>query len=318
MDAFARAMAGAYARITPHAEHLAFVFTVLGLLILLFSIAFHKQTMIGGALKFAIVAAFYLFVVRNTAIISSDLMEGAVQFGLIAGNNGGNASDFLSQPDTVFAIGAARMLDILDLAADVCKASFTGCMGVLDTWLPIFGTAIATFIVFAIAAVVIICIAIALKVAMLCGMLILPLSLFPPTSGIGFLPIKASLHTSLQLMMMAFIVSFNSTVFSDLASPTEPTFAAMTPILLALIVFGGMMMLGMKMAHSLSSGASAAAGTMFFGPAGAATMAGRSLYGMASSGGRGTSAGVLSGASGAQKAVTSMQAASKRTTAAVS
>lgn len=317
MDAFGSTMAGAYDRITPHAEHLAFVFTVLGVLMLLFSIAFHKQTMIGGALKFTIVSAFYLVVLRNVGSISSGLMEGAVQFGIIAGGGNNNANDFLSSPDSIFAIGAERMIDILSLAADVCKASFFGgCISVIDVWLPIFLTAIGTFVVFAIAAIFIICVSMLLKLAILCGMLILPLSMFPATSGIGFLPIKTAIHAALQLMMLALVVSFNSTVFSQLAAPTEPTFAAMVPMLLAVLLFAGMVMLSGRVAHGLASGSSAAAGAMFFGPAGAATMAGRSLYGMASGGGRGPSPGLISGASNAQKAVTSMQAASKRTTAA--
>lgn len=311
MDAFAQAMAGAYGRITLPAESLAFIFMVFGLMILIFGVAFHKQTMIGGAMKFAIVSAFYLTVLRNVGSISSNLMDGAVQFGILAGGGNNSPSDFLSQPDSIFAIGADRMVDILGLAADVCTSSFTGCIGVLDVWLPIFCTAILVFVTFAIAAIIIICVAMLLKLAILCGMVILPLSLFQPTSGIGFLPIKTSIHAALQLMMLALVVSFNSTIFSQLAAPAEPTFAAMVPILLACLLFAGMLMLSGRIAHGLASGTSAAAGALFFGPAGAATMAGRSLYGMASSGAR-ASAGAVAGASNAQRATQSMQAASRR------
>lgn len=312
MDSFSQAIAGGFDRITPYAERLAVSFTTLGMLMLLFAIIFNRHSMIGGAFKWTIMSAFYLFVLHSTMDISSGLLEGAVQFGLIAGGGQGSAEEFLSRPDSIFAIGAERMTDILGLAADVCTNSLTGCVGVLDIWLPIFLTAVITFVIFAIAAIVIICVAMLLKLAILCGMLILPLSTFPPTASIGFLPIRTAIHAALQEMMLALVVSFNSTVFQQLAAPTEPTFAAMTPILLALIVFAGMVMLSGRVAHGLASGSSAAAGALFFGPAGAATMAARSLYGTASAGAR--TAGAAAGVATAERATGAMQAAARRKT----
>ncbi len=240
---------------------------------------FRSQGLIGTAFRLAVTAGFYLLAIDNITPIGEGIMEGAVRYGLIAGGSGMSAEAFLRSPDTIFTIGYARATDLFELAATACESSTIGCLGNIGTWLPVHAAAWIVFLTFALVAFLVLATAMLFKLAMLAGVLLLPLALFQPTAQFGFMPIKAVIHFGVQLMVLALVTAVAMLVFTKLTVGAFPGLNSARPFILASLVFVGMVLGASKLAYALTSGAMLQAGALFAAPAGMAVAAGRSAAG---------------------------------------
>ncbi|MFO1155198.1 MAG: type IV secretion system protein [Rhodospirillales bacterium] len=240
---------------------------------------FRSQGLMGTAFRLAVMAGFYLLVIENITPIGEGIMEGAVRYGLIAGGSGMNADAFLRSPDAIFSRGFVIATDLFELAASACEASSFGCLGSIGTWLPVHAAAWAVFLTFALVAFLVLATAMLFKLALLAGVLLLPLALFQPTAQFGFMPIRAVVHFGVQLMVLAIVIAVNSLAFAKLTIGAQPGVDSVTPVLLGTLIFLGMVLGASKLAYALTSGALLQAGALFAAPAGMAVAAGRSAAG---------------------------------------
>ena len=135
------------------------------------------------------------------------------------------------------------------------------------------------FLTFALVAFLVLGTAMLFKLALLAGVLLLPLALFQPTAQFGFMPIRAVIHFGVQLMVLAIVIAVNSLAFAKLTIGTQPGVDSVTPVILGTLVFLGMVLGASKLAYALTSGAMLQAGALFAAPAGMAVAAGRSAAG---------------------------------------
>lgn len=278
-DAFGAVIANGFDRLIPIARYLAICLVTLAVMLTCMGAIFRSQGLIGTAFRLAITGGFYFLAIDNITPIGEGIMEGAVRYGLIAGGSGMNADAFLRSPDAIFARGFVIATDLFELAATACEASSFGCLGSVGTWLPVHAAAWAVFLVFGLVAFLVLGTAMLFKLALLAGVLLLPLALFQPTAQFGFMPIRAVVHFGVQLMVLAIVIAVNSLVFAKLAIGTQPGVDSVTPVLLGTLVFIGMVLGASKLAYSLTSGAMLQAGALFAAPAGMAVAAGRSAAG---------------------------------------
>ena len=278
-DAFGAVIANGFDRLIPIARYLAICLVSLALMLTCMGAMFRSQGLMGTAFRLAVMAGFYLLVIDNITPIGEGIMEGAVRYGLIAGGSGMSAEAFLRSPDAIFGVGYAKAADLFELADQACVASSFGCIGNIGSWLPVHAAAWIVFLTFALVAFLVLATAMLFKLALLAGMLLLPLALFQPTAQFGFMPIRAVIHFGVQLMVLAIVIAVNSLVFTKLTITPDPGVDAITPILLAALIFLGMVLGASKLAYALTSGAMLQAGALFAAPAGMAVAAGRSAAG---------------------------------------
>lgn len=278
-DAFGAVLANGFNRLIPIAEYLAVCMTTLALMMTCMGAMFRSHGLMGMAFKLAVTAGFYLLVIQNIAPIGEGIMESAVRYGLIAGGSGMGAEVFLRSPDTIFTMGYAKATDLFELSALACESSSIGCLGSIGTWLPVQAAAWSVFLTFALVAFLVLATAMLFKLALLAGVLLLPLAMFQPTAQLGWMPIRAVVHFGVQLMVLAIVIAINSLVFTKLTVTTDPGVDSVTPILLATIIFLGMVLGATRLAYALTAGAMLQAGALFAAPAGMAVTAGRSAAG---------------------------------------
>ncbi|WP_223292167.1 type IV secretion system protein [Defluviicoccus vanus] len=278
-DAFGVVIANGFDRLMPIARYLAISMMTIALMLVCAGLILRRSNIMNAGFMFAITGGFYILVIESVMPIGEGIMESAVRYGLIAGGSGMNAATFLRSPDTLFTIGYAKATDLFEVAALACDNSSIGCLGAIDTWLPTHAAAWVVFLTFALVGVVMLATAILFKLALLAGVLLLPLAVFPPTSSFGFMPIRAVIHFAVQLMVLTLVTSVAVLVFSKLTVGAHPGFSSARPFLLASLVFVGMVLGSSRLAYSLTSGAMLQAGALFGAPAGIAVMAGRSVAG---------------------------------------
>jgi type IV secretory pathway TrbL component len=278
-DAFAMIITNGFDRLMPLARYLAVSLITLALMLTCMGAMFRSIGLMGSAFRLAILSGFYLLVIENIAPIGEGIMESAVRYGLIAGGSGMSADVFLRSPDTIFTIGYAKATDLFELAATACEGSSYGCLGSIGTWLPVHAAAWIVFLTFALVAFLVLATAMLFKLALLAGVLMLPLAVFQPTAQFGFMPIKAIVHFSVQLMVLALVTAVSMIVFTKLTVGAFPGLNSARPFILASLVFLGMVLGASKLAYSLTSGAMLQAGALFAAPAGMAVAAGRSPAG---------------------------------------
>jgi P-type conjugative transfer protein TrbL len=278
-DAFWAVIMHGFDRLIPIARYLAICLISLALMLTCLAAMFRAQGLMGTAFRLAVMAGFYLLVIENITPIGEGIMESAVRYGLIAGGSGMSAEAFLRSPDAIFGIGYAKAADLFELADQACVASSFGCLGNIGSWFPVHAAAWVVFLTFALVAFLVLGTAMLFKLALLAGVLLLPLALFQPTAQFGFMPIRAVVHFGVQLMVLAIVIAVNSLVFAKLTLTPDPGVDSITPILLAALIFVGMVLGASKLAYSLTSGAMLQAGALFAAPAGMAVAAGRSAAG---------------------------------------
>lgn len=278
-DAFGAVLANGFNRLIPIAYYLAVCMTTLAVMLTCMGAMFRSHGLMGMAFKLAVTAGFYLLVIQNIAPIGEGIMESAVRYGLIAGGSGMGAEVFLRSPDTLFTIGYAKAMDLFEVATLACENSSIGCLGNIGTWLPVHVAAWVVFLTFALVAFLVLATAMLFKLALLAGVLLLPLAMFQPTAQLGWMPIRAVVHFGVQLMVLALVTAISMLVFTKLTVGAEPGLNSARPFILASLVFLGMVLGATRLAYALTSGAMLQAGALFAAPAGMAVTAGRSAAG---------------------------------------
>lgn len=278
-DAFGVVISHGFDRLMPIARFLAISMMTMALMLVCAGLILRRSNIISTGFMLAVTGGFYILVIEGVMPIGEGIMESAVRYGLIAGGSGMSAETFLRSPDTLFTIGYAKATDLFEVAALACESSTIGCLGAIDTWLPTHAAAWVVFLTFALVGVAILATAILFKLALLAGVLLLPLAVFPPTASFGFMPIRAVIHFAVQLMVLTLVTAVAVLVFTKLTVGTAPGFNSARPFLLASLVFVGMVLGASKLAYSLTSGAMLQAGALFGAPAGMAVTAGRSAAG---------------------------------------
>jgi type IV secretory pathway TrbL component len=278
-DAFGQVIDGGLANLLQFATFFAHSMVGLGVCMLAFAVMFNRHHMMGGAFKFAVMAGFYLLAIQNAQAIGEGLMIGAVSLGLEGGGSSANPEAFFQSPDTIFTMGFARAAEMFEMAGQVCHASMWGCMSNIDTWLPVYAGAWIVVSVFGLVAFMVLSTAILFKLAIMGGVLLLPLAMFPPTAQFGFMPIKAVIHFAVQMFILALITSVGTLVLGELQLGIDPGVSAVTPLLVGVMVFAGSVLGATRLAYSLTSGAMLSAGSLLGAPGGMAAAAGRSAAG---------------------------------------
>ena len=258
----------------PVAEGLAFIMICMGAFLLCFSIIFNRHGVMGGAMKIIFVSAFYVFAIRNGQDIGETIMQSVVNYGLMAGGSAANPQAFLSSPDAIFTMGFARADEIFTMAGEACDGAYFGCLGNIQVWLPLQFAAWVIMAVFAAIGFMVLATAVLFKLALMAGVLLLPLAVFPPTAQFGFMPLSAVIRFSVQLFVLTLVTSVNNMVFGLLALGPDPGVAAVTPLLVGSMIFAGSVLGASRLASALVSGAMLSAGSLF-APAGAGAAAAR-------------------------------------------
>lgn len=278
-DAFGVVISHGFDRLMPIARFLAISMMALALMLVCVGLILRRSNIMSAGFMLAVTGGFYILVIEGVMPIGEGIMESAVRYGLIAGGSGMNADAFLRSPDAIFTIGYAKAADLFELAGLACEASAFGCLGAIGTWLPTHVAAWVVFVAFAIAGFLVLATAMLFKLALLAGVLLLPLAVFPPTASFGFMPVRAIIHFAVQLMVLSIVIAFNSLVFTKLTVGTQPGIDSVMPVMLGSLVLLGMVLGSSKLAYSLTSGAMLQAGALLGSPAGMAVTAGRSVAG---------------------------------------
>ena len=272
--AFATVLAGGTANIMPYAEFMAWGFMALGVAWVGLSIAFGSGGPPALATRLVITGGFYLLVVQSAQVIGEDVLSGAVQFGLLAGGSSLSPDVFLNSPDSIFAIGYARALDLNELADQSCgTVPVGGCLAHIGSYLPLVvasWTVLLTFLF--IAGSVLLTFAL-FKLCILGSLVILPAAIFVPAASFASGVVRYAVHSAVQLMVLAMIVSIANMVFGSMTIHGGPGLTTVTPFIVAALVLAGATLGSMGLAHALTSGAIASLGTYLAAPTMAAAAA---------------------------------------------
>lgn len=278
-DAFTTVISGGFDRITPYALTLAYGLSTMGIIGLGFSVAFGSGASVGAA-RLGVIGGFYLIVIKNIMPIGSGILEGAAQFGLIAGGSSMNGDVFLRSPDTIFSIGYARMLDLFEMADASCAANWIPGPCLNTNYFALSGAGATVLVVFAVVAGVVLGTFILFKILMVASLVMLPFAIFSPTAGYGIAPVRGAVHAAVQIMALALVLSVGNMVFGKLmVDHNNGAITTAVPFFVASLFLVGLTMGAMKLAHSLTSGAMLSAGSLFGAPAGMTIAGARSAAG---------------------------------------
>lgn len=266
--AFATVLAGGTNTIMPYAEFLAWGFMALGIAWVGLSIAFGSGGPPALATRLVITGGFYLVVVQAAQVIGENVLSGAVQFGLLAGGSSLNPDVFLNSPDTIFAIGYARALDLNELADQSCgPVPMGGCLAHIGSYLPLIVAAWTVLLAFLFIAGSVLLTFALFKLCILGSLVILPAAIFVPAAGFASGVVRYAVHSAVQLMVLAMIVSVANTVFGAMTIRGGPGLTTATPFFVAALVLAGATLGSMGLAHALTSGAIVSLGTYLAAPA---------------------------------------------------
>lgn len=273
-SAFATVLQGGTNAIMPYAEFMAWGFMALGVTWLGLAVAFGSGGAPALATRLVITGGFYLVVVQASQAIGENVINGAVQFGLLAGGRSLSADVFLNSPDSIFVIGYAQARDLWDIAEASCgPVPLGGCLAHIGTYLPMWGAGWVVMLTFAgIAGTVLLTYAL-FKFTILGALVILPAAVFMPSAGFATGVVKFAVHSAVQLMVLAMIVSVAGMVFGRMVIDSSVGPTAATPFIVGSLVLAGTALGSMYVAASLTSGAIVSAGTFLAAPAMAAAAA---------------------------------------------
>ena len=96
---------------------------------------------------------------------------------------------------------------------------------------------------------------------------------FVPAASFASGVVRYAVHSAVQLMVLAMIVSIANMVFGSMTILGGPGLTTVTPFIVAALVLAGATLGSMGLAHALTSGAIASLGTYLAAPAMAAAAA---------------------------------------------
>ncbi|MBK8177006.1 MAG: type IV secretion system protein [Rhodospirillales bacterium] len=267
-DAFATVLASGTSTIMPYAQFMAWGFMVLGVAWIGLAVAFGSGGPPALATRLVITGGFYLVVVQASQVIGENIINGAVQFGLLAGGSSLNPDVFLRSPDSIFVIGLAQATDLAELADKSCgPVMLGGCLAHIGSYLPLIIASWTVLLTFAGIAIAVLLTYALFKFTILGALIILPAAVFVPAAGFATGVVKFAVHSAVQLMVLAMIVAVANLVFGELELHGGPGMMVAFPFLMGSLCLAGAALGSMYVAASLTSGAIVSAGTFLAAPA---------------------------------------------------
>jgi len=278
-NAFAEIVGGGRALLLPYAMAMAQGLLAIAIALYAVSIAFSSSGPMLGAVRLMIAAGFWLVCITGAQPISEGLLGGAVQFGMLAGGRSINPDTFLRSPDTIFVMGFAHAKSLFEMADQVCAAQWGGCMASLGSYLPLVIAAWTVTGAFIVLATSVELTYILFHIFSLLAVLMMPAALLDAISWLGMGPVRALVHTIVQIFVLAFAVSLGSMVFAKLELGHVPGVSASLPFIIASVFLTALTLAAQRKAYSLTHGAMMSAGSMFSTPLAMAAAGGRSAAG---------------------------------------
>ena len=194
---------------------MAWGFMVLGVAWVGLAIAFGNGGPPALATRLVITGGFYLVVVQALQVIGENVINGAVHFGLLAGGRSLSPDVFLKSRTRSSPSASSARVELLGNGRPVVRADLSrGMLGahrqlaaadMCASWtvfLTFAGIAVAVLLTYAL-----------FKFTILGALVILPAAIFVPSAGFATGVVSYAVHSAVQLMVLAMIVSVADMVF---------------------------------------------------------------------------------------------------------
>ncbi len=217
LNKFAQVCSLGYAALLPDALHLMSYFVVLEIVVLGVFWALGKGDIAVTAIQKLTVIGFFLFVLSNMGYLSNVLIKSFARAGLIAG--GGNVSlRVLFDPSQIIDFGLQATAPIFRESSSMVEF-FQNFFDNMFKGL----AAIIIILAYCLIACQLFVTILEFYLFSLCAMILIPFSVFRPTSWLGEKAIGAVFSVSLKMMVLGLVVSLSYNTLQTLQLPLDCT-----------------------------------------------------------------------------------------------